>query len=65
MHRIILACALAGILGVPAKADETFKWRRVHHYASNQSQQVGNGHILGVIRLPGIAFPGWKHRHIG
>jgi hypothetical protein len=29
----------------------------VHHYASNQSQEVpANGHILGVIRLPGIAF---------
>ena len=24
--------------------------------ASNQSQQVGNGHTVGVIRMPGIAF---------
>jgi hypothetical protein len=41
---------------VPAKADETLKWRHVQHYASNQSQDVGNGHIVGVVRLPGIAF---------
>ena len=56
MSRIILACALMGILVVPAKADETLKWRHVHHYASNQSQQVSDGHIVGVIRMPGIAF---------
>jgi len=56
MSRIILICALVGILSVPAKADETVKWRHVHHYASNQSQQVGNGHVVGVVRLPGIAF---------
>jgi hypothetical protein len=31
MKRIILVCTLAGILGVPAKADETVKWRHVHH----------------------------------
>jgi hypothetical protein len=47
---------LAAIFTMPAKADETEKWRHVHHYASNQSQEVGNGHILGVIRMPGIAF---------
>jgi hypothetical protein len=57
MRRIIVAFALAGVLSVPAKADETLKWRHVHHYASNQSQQVpANGHIVGVIRMPGIAF---------
>ncbi len=57
MRRIIAACALAGILSASAKADETVKWRHVHHYASNQNQEVpANGHILGVIRLPGIAF---------
>ena len=57
MSRIIIICALAGILG-PAKADETLKWRHVQHYASNQSQQVGDvaGHVLGVVRMPGIAF---------
>ncbi len=59
MRRIILACALASIFAMPAKADETVKWRHVHHYASNQSQEVPvNGHIVGVIRMPGIAlFP--------
>ena len=58
--RIILACALAGILGVPAKADETLKWRQVQYVASVQSQQVGDvtGHVQGFIRYPGIAsFP--------
>jgi hypothetical protein len=47
---------LVAIFALPAKADETVKWRHVHHYASNQSQQVGNGHTVGVIRMPGIAF---------
>jgi hypothetical protein len=58
MRRIILACALAGILGVPAKADETVKWRHVHHATSFQTQQVGDvdGHTLNLFRLPGIAF---------
>jgi len=58
--RIIFACALAGILGVPAKADETLKWRQVQYVASVQSQQVGDvtGHVQGFIRYPGIAsFP--------
>ena len=35
MSRIILAFALAGILSVPAKADETLKWRHVMHATSN------------------------------
>ena len=58
MSRIIIICAVAAILGVPAKADETLKWRHVIHMASNQTQQVGdvNNHLLGLIRLPGIAF---------
>jgi hypothetical protein len=57
MYRVLIYAALAGILAVPAKADETVKWRHVHHYASIQSQQVpSNGHIVGVIRMPGIAF---------
>jgi hypothetical protein len=58
MRRIILACALAGILTVPAKADETLKWRHVHHLIGFQTQQVGNadGHTLNLFRLPGIAF---------
>jgi hypothetical protein len=60
MRRIILACALAGVLSVPAKADETLKFRHVQHVASAQTQQVGdvNGHLLGLFRFPGMAlFP--------
>jgi hypothetical protein len=60
MRRIILACALAGVLGVPAKADETLKFRVVQYPASVQSQQVGdvNGHVQSVIRFVGLAsFP--------
>jgi hypothetical protein len=34
MRRIILAFALAGILGVPAKADETLKFRTVQYTTS-------------------------------
>jgi hypothetical protein len=59
MYRTIL-CAAAGavIFAMPAKADETLKWRQVQHVTSNQNQQVGDvdGHLLGVIRLPGIVF---------
>jgi hypothetical protein len=51
---------LVAIFVVPAKADETLKYRTVQHFASVQIQQVGdvNGHILGLVRIPGIAsFP--------
>jgi adenine/guanine phosphoribosyltransferase-like PRPP-binding protein len=35
MRRIILACALADVLGVPAKADETLKFHSVVlHYVT-------------------------------
>jgi hypothetical protein len=47
---------IAALFAMPAKADEVVKWRHVHHYTSNQSQDVGNGHVVGVIRMPGIAF---------
>jgi hypothetical protein len=60
MRRVILACVLASILSVPAKADETVKWRHVHHLTGFQIQQVGDadGHALNLFRLPGIAlFP--------
>jgi hypothetical protein len=58
MSRIIIICALAGILSVSAKADETLKWRHVQHTASIQSQQVGEGHSLNVYRISGLAlFP--------
>ncbi len=51
MRRIVLACALVGVLGVPAKADETLKYRFVQYVASVQSQQVGdvNGHVQSVV----------------
>jgi hypothetical protein len=56
--RIILACALAGILSVPAKADETLKWRIVHHPTYWQLQQPGDveNHYLGLFHYAGIAF---------
>jgi hypothetical protein len=60
MRRIILACALAGILRVPAKADETLKFRIVGHATSFQSQDVGDidGHALILASLSGLAsFP--------
>jgi hypothetical protein len=47
---------LAGIFAMPAKADETLKWRIVQHSTSNQTQQVDEGHFLGLFRSPGIAF---------
>jgi hypothetical protein len=49
---------LAAILAMPAKADETVKWRHVQHVISSQAQEVGdvNGHILSVYRLLGMAF---------
>jgi hypothetical protein len=58
MRRIILACALAGILSVPAKADETLKFRQVQHTTWVQSQQVGdvNGHLVGAVRQSGLIF---------
>jgi hypothetical protein len=36
MRRIILTVALAGILSVPAKADETLKFRKVQYTTSQQ-----------------------------
>jgi hypothetical protein len=59
MYRTIL-CAAAGavIFAMPAKADETLKWRHVQHTTSVQTLQVGdvNGHSLNLFRLVGIAF---------
>jgi hypothetical protein len=51
---------LAAIFAMPAKADETLKFRVVQYVASVQSQQVGDvaNHIQGLIRYPGLAnFP--------
>ena len=61
MKRIIAACALAGLLSVPAKADETLKFRNVEHPASNHNQQwmaFGERRFVGVVRTEGAAtFP--------
>jgi hypothetical protein len=48
----------AVIFAMPAKADETLKWRHVQHIASMQAQQVVyvNGHALSIYGLPGIVF---------
>jgi hypothetical protein len=60
MYGTILCAAAAGaaIFAMPAKADETVKWRHVHYAASLQTLQVGDadGHILGLNRLSGMAF---------
>ncbi len=57
MRRIILACAIAGVLSVPVKADETLKWHYEVRITSNQNQQVGDveKHIMGVLRAEGPA----------
>jgi hypothetical protein len=58
--RIILACALAGIVAVPAKADETVTFRNVEHITSSKNQRVGvtDKHLMGVNRATGTAsFP--------
>jgi hypothetical protein len=60
MSRVILACALAGLLSVPAKADETLKYRSIWHTTFVQSQNIpdADGHVVAVIRNEGVAsFP--------
>jgi hypothetical protein len=61
MYRTILfAAAGAVIFAMPAKADETLKFRIVGHATSFQSQDVGDvdGHSLILARLSGLAsFP--------
>jgi hypothetical protein len=60
MYRTILCAAAAGVVifTLPARADETLKWRHVHYTASLQSLEVGDAanHNLYLFRLPGIAF---------
>jgi hypothetical protein len=59
MYRTILcAAACAAIFTMPAKADETVKWRHVLHTASLQTLQVGDvpGHALAITRLAGVVF---------
>ena len=61
MSRIIIICALAGILSVPAKSDETLRFRYVGHPASPvQRHDVGDvaGHVVGLFANKGTAiFP--------
>jgi hypothetical protein len=60
MSRVLTIVALVGILGVPAKADETLKFRKVQYTTSLQVQQIGDvpGHVQGLIRYAGVAtFP--------
>jgi hypothetical protein len=47
---------LAAIFAMPAKADETVKWRQVQHSTSIQTLEVGDGHTLNIFRLAGIVF---------
>ena len=50
-----------GILGVPAKADETLKFHTVQYNTTSlQVQQIGDvpGHVQGFLRYAGVAtFP--------
>jgi hypothetical protein len=48
---------LAAIFTMPAKADETLKYRGVYQATSVQSQDVGDvdGHTISVVRLSGLA----------
>jgi hypothetical protein len=56
MRRIILACALAGVLSVPAKADEVLKYRFFARADVVQTQETGDvdGHVVGFSRLSGL-----------
>jgi hypothetical protein len=60
MSRIILICALVSILGVPAKADETLKYRFVAHTSWVQSEPAAvpdvSNHLMGANRQVGIVF---------
>jgi hypothetical protein len=57
MRRIIIACALAGVLGVPAKADETLKAGTIYYTTSVQSQPApdADGHVLSLVASSGLA----------
>jgi hypothetical protein len=58
--RVILACALAVILSVPAKADETVKYRYFATITTAQIHEVGDipGHFTGWTSWSGLAeFP--------
>jgi hypothetical protein len=60
MRCIILACALAGVLGVSAKADEVLKYRYFATITANQNHEVGDvpGHFVGWSSWSGLTmFP--------
>jgi hypothetical protein len=60
MKNIYVGIAIAAIFAMPAKADETLKFRIIGHPTSVQSQEVGDvdGHAFVVARLSGLAsFP--------
>jgi hypothetical protein len=63
MYRTILCAAAAGVVifSLPAKADETVKWRHVVRITSpTQNQRVDDveRHFMGVLRAEGTAtFP--------
>jgi hypothetical protein len=58
MRSIVLAIAAVSIIATSSLADEALKWRQAQHFASTQTQQVGdiNGHTVNVFRLVGIVF---------
>jgi len=55
--RVILACALAGILSVPAKADETLKFHYTARLTAPPSLQAADdidAHVMALFRLSGV-----------
>jgi hypothetical protein len=65
MYRTILCTVAAGaaIFAMPAKADETLKYRTIYYLTSVQSQNIPDtdGHIFGISRAAGVAsLTGWK-----
>jgi hypothetical protein len=58
MRRIILAFALAGVLSVPTKADETLQYRHIIHVTSLQSLDLRDidGHTALLARFSGTAI---------
>jgi hypothetical protein len=48
---------LAVIFGMPAKADETLKYRSVYHATEAQAQDIGDvdGHTMSLARVSSLA----------
>jgi hypothetical protein len=51
------SATIAGVLAVPAKADETLKWRYFATINANQNHEVGDvpGHFVGWSGYSGLA----------